>query len=83
MFFLFFFLKNIIRTVFLILEATMNAFVILSVLVASCYAGYDKKQVGGPYPGPYPLPGNHQVAFISSGIAYHQRIISEEVNEIS
>lgn len=57
----------------------MNAFVVLSVLVASCYAGYDKKQVGGPYP----LPGNHQVAFISSGIAYHQRIISEEVNEIS
>lgn len=49
----------------------MNAFVVLSVLVASCYAGYDKKQVGGPFPGPYPLPGNHQVAFISSGIAYH------------
>ncbi|XP_034306199.2 uncharacterized protein [Magallana gigas] len=38
----------------------MNAFVILSVLVASCYAGYDKKQVGGPFPGPYPLPGGGQ-----------------------
>eukprot|EP00105_Crassostrea_gigas_P033497 XP_011456898.1 PREDICTED: loricrin isoform X2 [Crassostrea gigas] len=38
----------------------MNAFVVLSVLVASCYAGYDKKQVGGPFPGPYPLPGGGQ-----------------------
>lgn len=63
LFFSFFFLYY--KTIFSILEATMNTFVILSVLVASCYAGYDKKQVGGPF------PGNHQVAFISSGIAYH------------
>lgn len=46
------------KTIFSNLATTMNAFVILSVLVASCYAGYDKKHVGGPYP----LPGNRQVA---------------------
>lgn len=46
--------------------AAMNALLVFSVLVASCYAGYDKKILGGGvYPG---YPGIGKKIYISMNV---------------